>query len=115
VNSAGQNGYCINVDPSDYDKVRFVLSLISDVYNSIKVLKEKNLPIISNIIENLYDLTDQFRDIRNFFTHLDERLSDLQKHGVDGPCQTNCGITLQNSAKNNFHLVLEKKSNAQIV
>jgi len=34
----------------------------------------------------------EFDDIRNFFTHLDSRITKLDEHGIDGTVNTNCGI-----------------------
>ena len=47
-------------------------------------------------------------DIRNFFTHLDERISNLEKHGIDGETNTNCGIRYNSAARNCFHFVIGK-------
>ena len=49
---------------------------------------------------------DRFRSLRNFFAHFDERISDLNKHGITGAQNTNCGISYTANATGCFHIVL---------
>jgi hypothetical protein len=102
--------YVINFNmflPSDeYTTLRVILSLMGDIYNPVKVLKENDkLMELTPFIQQLYDHANKFRKVRNFFTHLDEVLTDMDKHGITGPAKTNCGIEYASSAKGCVHLV----------
>lgn len=90
-----------------YKEIRLTLSLVSDLnflFRGIK--KQGELMEIESIINKMNELTSKFEDIRNFYTHLDERIYDLEKHGVNGVARTNCGINYESNAKNCFHLVV---------
>lgn len=90
-----------------YQKIRLTLSLISDLYFLLEGIKKQgDLMEIEPIITKMNNHARQFDDIRNFYTHLDERIYDLEKHGVDGIARTTCGINYDSNAKNCFHLVV---------
>jgi hypothetical protein len=65
-----------------------------------------NLMELESPIKQLSENAGQFRDIRNFFTHLDKVLSEPDKHGVTGATHTNCGIVYTDTARGCRHLVL---------
>ncbi|MFB8328074.1 hypothetical protein ACWGJ1_10640 [Bacillus wiedmannii] len=91
----------------DYIKLRSSLSFVSDLHLLLKALiKEGNLMELEEPIKHLYNEVDKFRDVRNFFTHLDDRLLNFEKHGVSGKTTTNCGIEYGEDAVDCFHLVL---------
>jgi hypothetical protein len=90
----------------EYITLRVILSLMGDIYNPVKVLKENDqLMELTPFINHLYDHANKFREVRNFFTHLDEVLTDMDKHGITGPANTNCGIEYAATAKGCVHLV----------
>jgi hypothetical protein len=77
--------------PEQFTTLRVILSLVDDIYNSLKILKENNhLAELSPFINELFEHADKFRRVRNFFTHLDEVLTDMDKHGVNWPAKTRC-------------------------
>jgi hypothetical protein len=93
--------------PSDeYTTFRVILSLIGDMYNRLTPLKEKNqLMELTPFIQQLYHTANRFRKVRNFFTHLEAVLTDMDMHGITGAINTNCGITYTTTAKSCAHLV----------
>jgi hypothetical protein len=77
--------------PEQFTTLRVILSLVDDIYNSLKILKENNhLVELSPFINELFEHADKFRRVRNFFMHLDEVLTDMDKHGVNWPAKTRC-------------------------
>lgn len=96
--------------PENYANFRSVLSLVGDLYNILEAIQEYDLLELKPLIDNLYEKTDSFRDVRNFFTHLDDALHNLKKHGVNGELKTNCGIQYENTAKNCFHLIIDNET-----
>ena len=96
-------------EDEDYKNVRLTLALVSDLYFLLEGIKNQgNLMEIKSVIIKMNDESRKFSDIRNFFTHLDERISNLERHGIDGETITNCGIRYNSTAKNCFHLVVGK-------
>lgn len=93
--------------PSDeYTTLRIILSLMGDIYNLLTPLKQKNqLMELTPFIQQLYHTANRFRKVRNFFTHLDAVLTDMDRHGITGAINTNCGITYTTTAKSCVHLV----------
>lgn len=93
---------------SDYGILRTILSLTGDIYNLTKPLlnaKEDSLMELREPIQTLYNHANIFRSARNFFTHLDEVLTNMDHHGITGSATTNCGITYKDKAKGCVHLV----------
>jgi hypothetical protein len=92
----------------DYARLRSILSLMGDIYNLLAPLQNKNdvsLFELKDPIEKLYNRANDFRDIRNFFTHIGEILTDMDRHGITGAASTDCGIQYMNNAKGCVHLV----------
>lgn len=93
----------------DFTTLRVILSLIGDMYNPLQILKKNDhLAELTPFINELFEHTDKFRNVRNFFSHLDEVLTDMVKHGVNGPAKTNCGIEYTEAAKGCVHLVWQQ-------
>jgi hypothetical protein len=99
--------------PSDeYTTLRVILSLMGDIYNLLTPLKQKNqLMELAPFMQQLYYTANSFRKIRNFFTHLDAVLTDMDIHGITGAINTNCGLVLQSLA--NFVNHIEILDNCQ--
>lgn len=55
-------------------------------------LSPSELKEISPYIHQLFYEANRFREIRNFFTHLDEVFTNMDRHGMTGALKTNCGI-----------------------
>lgn len=90
----------------DYTTLRVILSLMGDIYNLLTPLIQKDqLMEISPLIQQLYDHANKFRKVRNFFTHLDEVFTDMDKHGITGALKTNCGIVYTTTTRGCVHLV----------
>lgn len=93
-------------DSKYYHDIRLTLALVSDLYFLLEgVLNLGELMEIQPIISQMDKEAREFDDIRNFFTHLDTRITKLDEHGIDGTVNTNCGIKYAN-AKQCFHLVV---------
>lgn len=92
-----------------YARLRCALSLVGDVYNGVKVLLAEDVETreLRGPLDALFQEADRFRNVRNFFAHLDERLARPDKHGVSGPMPTNCGIEYAQGAAGCFHMVLQ--------
>jgi hypothetical protein len=93
---------------SDYGALRTILSLTGDIYNLTTPLlrpKDGSLMELQLPIQRLFNCADNFRNARNFFTHLDEVITNMDKHGITGPATTNCGITYKENAKGCVHLI----------
>jgi len=104
---ATKNIVMFNIPPLNsqrYLLLRTVLFLTNDVIAFSKPLKD--LQELDNPLKTLTQAAKRFKDIRNFFTHLDERLSNLSKHGITGAIKTNCGIEYTSTAQGCFHLIL---------
>jgi hypothetical protein len=63
---------------------------------------------LTPFIQDLYNYSNKFRAVRNFFTHLDEVFTDMDEHGVSGVRKTNCGIEYESTATSCVHLIWEK-------
>ncbi len=109
IHSDGKNCYYFNlpITPQKYFYLRGVIALLSDIYFLAEILiNDNNLQELEKPLKNLYAETNKFREARNFFTHLNERLSNTTKHGITGELSTNCGINYGSSAIGCFHLIL---------
>jgi hypothetical protein len=93
----------------EYTTLRVILSLMADIYNILTPLRDNNqLLELSPFIDELYNHANKFREVRNFFTHMNEIFTNMDKHGLTGATNTNCGITYTASAKGCVHLVWYK-------
>ncbi|WP_242316595.1 hypothetical protein [Bacillus cereus group sp. BfR-BA-01489] len=94
-------------DAIDYIVLRSSLSFVSDLHLLLKALiKEGNLMELEEPITHLFNEIKKFRNVRNFFTHLDDRLLDVGNHGISGKTTTNCGIEYGEDAVDCLHLVV---------
>jgi hypothetical protein len=100
---------------NEYATLRSILSLTGDIYNlTTALLKIKNgsLLELEASIRKLFDCANMFREVRNFFTHLDDVLTDMDKHGITGSANTDCGIQYTVKAKGCVHLVWNSDDNS---
>ena len=94
-------------DVEYYKNIRLALTLVNDLYFLLKVINDKKYLVELNpITTEMCKEAHKFKEIRNFCTHIDERISNLEKHGIDGIKDTSCGIRYGSDAKNCFHLVV---------
>jgi hypothetical protein len=105
--------YNMFLSPRDYGTLRLILSLSGDLYNLLTPLvrNESACFEIGKYVKELYRLANAFRQIRNFFTHLDEVITDMDVHGISGPVSSACGIDYSESATNCVHLVWDRNTN----
>jgi hypothetical protein len=95
--------------PEEFTTLRVILSLVGDIYNPLKILKKNDhLAELTPFITELFECAYKFRKVRNFFTHLDEVLTDMDKHGVNGPAKTRCGIEYTEAARGCIHLIWQQ-------
>lgn len=95
----------IPLSPDALSLLRAAIGLVGDAFCIAKRLSLIDLRNLADPISRLLAQLEQFRDLRNFFAHLDDRLSNLDRHGITGTIQTNCGIEY-NGANGCFHIVL---------
>lgn len=58
------------------------------------------------LLPPLHKRANQFRDARNFFTHMDEALRDHSKHGISGPQKLQeIGVEFTDNAINNVYVI----------
>ncbi|WP_438449469.1 hypothetical protein [Gorillibacterium sp. sgz5001074] len=89
ISKKGHYQISIPISSADYLILRSVISLVGDIYNLLEPLKDKgNLLELEKYILSLYNKAEQFRAVRNFFTHIDSSLCKVSEEG--------------------FHLVLDK-------
>lgn len=96
-----------------YSTLRNLLSLTGDIYNfltPLKDLKSTELIELEALIKCLFNEANKFREIRNAYTHLDEILTDMHKHGVDGYLLTDCNLEYQHGVKSCVHLMWNDKT-----
>jgi hypothetical protein len=96
-----------------YSTLRNLLSLTGDIYNFTTPLKDLNsseLLELKTIITSLFKEADKFREIRNTYTHLDEVLTNMDRHGVDGYLLTDCNLEYSHGVKSCVHLMWDDKS-----
>jgi len=105
--------YNMVLSAQDYGTLRSIVSLSGDVYNLLTPLVNVNpesLLELSAPIKELYKLSISFRGVRNFFTHLNEVLTNMDKHGISGPVTTDCHLSYTKSAKSCVHLVWDNNT-----
>jgi len=82
----------IFLSSTDYATLRSILSLSGDVYGALTPLKDMSaneLQELEKPVKTLFNDSNQFREIRNFYTHLGEAITDMDRHGVSGPLTRN--------------------------
>lgn len=93
----------IFLNPADYADVYGTLSPLNDMTSN--ELQEMEKPV-----KTLFGYSDRFREIRNFYTHLGEAITDMNRHGVSGPLTTKSGITYDATAQHCVHLQWENNN-----
>lgn len=95
----------IPVAPNAWAAVRSAISLSGDAFCIAKRLEGTSVPTLRDAVrELLTELTAQ-RDFRNFLAHLDERMTDLETHGITGDAETRVGLRYE-GARACFHLIV---------
>ena len=104
VQSGGTHGMHINMglSPDKMVLLRSAISLSGDIYCILKRLNSLETRGLKSGIDDLILETEQFRVLRNFFAHFDDRITDFDRHGISGEHSTNCGITYTATAKGCF-------------
>lgn len=100
--------YGVFLKPVDYATLRSVLSLSGDLYEMLAPLNnltEDELLELEVPVKSLCNYSERFKDIRNFYTHLGEALTNMVRHGITGPAVTESGITYSPTARHCIHLV----------
>jgi hypothetical protein len=99
----------------EYATLRSILSLTGDIYNlttPLLKIKDGSLLELEASIRKLFDCANIFRGVRNFFTHLDDVLTNMDKHGITGATSTDCGIQYTDKARGCVHLVWKSDDNS---
>ena len=89
-----------------YTGFRSSLAFAGDLFCLLRGVSDSELMELSAPLKKLLDEASRFRHVRNFFTHLDERITNLSEHGISGQLETDCGIFYKETARDCFHLVL---------
>ena len=95
----------LQLTPGSFSLLRAAIGLAGDAFCIAKRLTEINLGNLQAPLSTLHLDLNRWRYLRNFFSHLDDRLGNLDKHGITGSENTNCGIEY-NGATGCFHLLL---------
>ena len=95
----------ISLSPEALSLLRAAIGLAGDAYCIAKRLSQIELASLKQPLSELLRELERLRNLRNFFAHLDDRLANLDEHGITGSIQTNCGIEYS-GATGCFHLVL---------
>ena len=91
---------------ADYVTLRSILALCGDLIYVLEKLKTPpRLLELAQFMTPLYKRANQFRDARNFFTHMDEALRDHSKNGISGPTTLECGVPFTAKATNNVYVI----------
>ncbi len=94
------------LDAKDHVTLRSTLSLTGDIYNvSLALQENKGLLNLQKPIKDLYDVSNKFRHARDFFTHIEQMVTDMKSNGISGPKLSNSGLIYSESAKSCVHLI----------
>ena len=105
--------YAVFLTPIDYAILRSVLSLSGDMHEMLAPLNnltEGELLELEAPVKNLYNSSKRFKDIRNFYTHLGEALTNMARHGISGPAMTESGIMYSPTARHCIQLVWDNST-----
>ncbi|MES1038943.1 hypothetical protein [Peribacillus simplex] len=111
--SSGTNQVMIHLplNPAKYFHLRGILAMTADMYRiTSAIVKNSETGDLKPHLNKIKRSSNKFRDLRNFFEHIDDRLTDFNEHGISGETETNCGISYTESAKDCFHLVFDGSS-----
>lgn len=98
----------LNMSNDEYATFRSILALTGDIYDLLKPMKDFNsiqLQELHPFIKPLYDKADEYRELRNAFTHIGETITNMDKHGVDGPLLSSTNIQYEYSARGCVHFI----------
>src|SRR5213594_2674639 len=88
------------LDAKDHATLRSTLSLTGDIYNMAHALLENRCLLeLEKPIRDLYDIAKKFRHARDFFTHIEQVLTDMKGNGISGPKISKSGLKYSGSAK----------------
>ncbi|MEH6962872.1 hypothetical protein V7079_17840 [Priestia megaterium] len=107
---SGQRNVIINlpITPPSYFHLRGILAMTADLYRiTDALLKSTSVVNAESHLKKIKKGSNKFRDLRNFFEHIDDRLINLDKHGVSGEINTNCGIDYLEDTQGCFHLLYD--------
>jgi hypothetical protein len=91
---------------ADYITLRSILALSGDlIYVLEKLMTLPGLLELGPLLPPLYKRANQFRDARDFFTHMDDALRDHSRHGISGPATLDCGVESTPKAINNVYVI----------
>jgi hypothetical protein len=95
------------LNDADYVALRSILALSGDlIYVLEKLMTLPGLLELGPFMKPLYKPANEFRDARDFFTHMDEALRDHSKHGISGPTiLEGCGVEFTEKATNNVYVI----------
>ena len=108
IQSGGTHGmyFKMGLPPDMSVLLRSAISLSGDIYCILKRLGSLETKNLGQSIASLTQELEKFRALRNFFAHFDDRISDLDRHGITGVQSTNCGINYTENAKGCFHMAI---------
>ena len=86
--------------------MRSAISLSGDIFCIVKRLCDVDSKTLEPAIEQLLIELNKFRKLRNFFAHFDERITNLDRHGITGAKNTECGITYTEQTVGCFHMAM---------
>jgi len=107
---SGEKNLIINlpIPPAGYFHLRGILAMTADLYRITNaLLNTGDTANAESYLKKVRKGANKFRDLRNFFEHIDDRLINLDKHGISGQTNTNCGIDYALGTKDCFHLVYD--------
>ena len=98
-------------DAKDHVTLRATLSLMGDIYYVAHALLEnKGLLELEKLIKELYDVASKSRHARDFFTHIDQMVTNMEGNGISGPIISKSGLIYSESAKSCVHLIWKNNS-----
>ncbi|CAN7409417.1 hypothetical protein LJR015_004007 [Peribacillus frigoritolerans] len=109
----GSRNFVINLrlTPAEYFHLRGILAMTADMYRiTTAIVNNTETGALKPHLNKIKRSSNKFRDLRNFFEHIDDRLINLNEHGISGETNTNCGISYQENTVDCFHLVFDGTS-----
>jgi hypothetical protein len=105
--------YTINIgiilNTTDFTTLRSLLALTGDITNItrslIRARKDDPLLELEQPIRRLYKKANKFQSARNFFSHFDIMMIDMQNEGISGPINTSSGVNYSSEAISCVHMI----------
>ncbi|UTR05444.1 hypothetical protein MM326_15205 [Alkalihalobacillus sp. LMS6] len=113
VRISGKNNMIMSIPLTheEYILLRASLAFVSDIYFlADSLIRTGNLFELEEPIKCLYNSANKFRDVRNYYTHFNERLANLETHGVSGEHNLKFGHHYTEESEQNFYLVLNGRN-----